>query len=97
MIIAILSYILCLQNHPSFYSIKVLKSDLDATRLQENTPKIQNFPGEHAPGPLVYRAYGTRRAFGTFHQNSAPPPLINIFLRLYTVIVARPGYAYAIA
>ena len=26
-------------------------SDLDATRLQENTPKIQNVPGEHAPGP----------------------------------------------
>ena len=25
------------------------------------------------PDPLAYRAYGTRRAFGTFHQNSAPP------------------------
>ena len=35
---------------PVFTPFK-LKSDLDATRLQENTPKIQNFPGEHAPGP----------------------------------------------
>ena len=36
---------------PVFTPLRSLKSDLDATRLLEDTPKIQNFPGEHAPGP----------------------------------------------
>ena len=69
---------------PVFTPLKSLKSYLDATRLQENTPKIQNFPGEHAPGPLLAYSVPTARdvPLARFTKIPLPPTLINTFLRL---------------
>ena len=50
--------------HPKRFISGLYKSyetDLDATRLQEDTPTVPIFSGEHAPGPpsLVRGAFGT--------------------------------------